>query len=110
MKSFRLRIDYREPDGALLVDDLTLHEVEALDEWASWQANGLDRHSLVADPLFENPAKDDFRLKANSPALRLGFEPIPFEKMGPYADALRASWPIVEAEGAREKPLTTPRQ
>jgi hypothetical protein len=105
MKTFRLRIDYREPDGALFVDDVTLHEVEALDEWSSWQASGMDRHSLVADPLFENPDKDDFGLKPNSPALRLGFEPIPFEKIGPYASELRASWPIVEAEGAREKPL-----
>lgn len=77
-------------------------------EWEAWQANGMDRHSLVADPQFENLEKDDFRLKPNSPALRLGFEPIPFEKMGPYADALRASWPIVEAEGAREKPIMSP--
>ena len=76
-------------------------------EWEAWQANGMDRHSLVADPLFENLEKDDFRLKPNSPAMRLGFEPIPFEMIGPYADALRASWPIVEAEGAREKPLTS---
>jgi hypothetical protein len=79
----------------------------ATDEWAAWQANGLDRHSLVADPLFENADKNDFRLKKDSPALKLGFEPIPFEKIGPYADSLRASWPIVEAEGAREKPLTS---
>lgn len=82
----------------------------APDEWAAWQANGMDRHSLVADPLFENMDKDDFRLKPSSPALKLGFEPIPFGKIGPYADALRASWPIVEAEGAREKPLTASRQ
>jgi hypothetical protein len=50
--------------------------------------------------------KDDFRLEPDSPALALGFEPIPVEKIGPYADELRAGWPIVEAEGAREKPLT----
>jgi hypothetical protein len=37
--------------------------------------------------------------------LKLGFQPIPVEKIGPYRDELRASWPIVEAEGAREKPL-----
>jgi hypothetical protein len=75
------------------------------DEWASWQALGMDRHSLIADPLFVDAAKDDYRLKPESPALALGFEPIPTEKIGPYRDALRASWPIVEAEGAREKPL-----
>ena len=29
------------------------------------------------------------------------------QKIGPYEDDLRASWPIVEAEGAREKPLVS---
>jgi hypothetical protein len=43
------------------------------------------------------------RLQPDSPALALGFEPIPFEQIGPYQDDLRASWPIVEARGAREQ-------
>ena len=47
-----------------------------------WQANTLtgiapDAHSVVADPQFENAAAGDFRLKATSPALKLGFEQIP---------------------------------
>jgi hypothetical protein len=37
--------------------------------------------------------------------LKLGFKPIPVEKIGPYEDPLRASWPIVEAEGVRETGL-----
>jgi hypothetical protein len=77
------------------------------DEWRSWQAAGQDKDSLVADPLFVDPARDDYRLKPESPALKLGFQPIPFERIGPYRDELRASWPIVEAEGAREKPLVS---
>src|SRR6185369_12075868 len=75
-------------------------------EWAAWQALGNDAHSLIADPLFVSPDQDGFRLKPESPAFALGFKPIPLEKIGPYADPLRASWPIVEAEGAREKPLS----
>jgi len=69
----------------------------------------MDVHSLVADPLFMDAAKDDYRLRPDSPAFRLGFKPIPVERIGPYAHELRASWPLVEAEGAREKPLNTPR-
>ena len=44
--------------------------------FAQWQAKGLDVHSLIADPLFRDPAKGDFRLKPDSPALKLGFQPI----------------------------------
>jgi hypothetical protein len=62
----------------------------------------------VADPRFVDVARDDFRLKPDSPAFALGFKPIPVEKIGPYADDLRASWPIVEASGAREHPVRTP--
>ena len=84
------------------MDDVSLREAELADEWESWQAAGMDEHSIVADPLFIDPEHDNYRLQPASPALKLGFEPIPFEKIGPYQDALRASWPIVDAPGARE--------
>jgi len=64
---------------------------------------GFEKHSVVADPLFVDADKDDYRLKADSPAWKLGFKPIPVEKIGPYVHPLRASWPIVEAPGARER-------
>jgi hypothetical protein len=44
--------------------------------------------------LFVDAAKDDYRLQPESPALKLGFEPIPVERIGCYADPLRASWPV----------------
>jgi hypothetical protein len=72
--------------------------------WPKWWRDlGQDEHSMVADPQFVDPNNDDYRLKPTSPAFKLGFKPIPVEKIGPYKDELRASWPIVEAEGARER-------
>jgi parallel beta-helix repeat protein len=63
-------------------------------QWQSWQDKGLDRHSLIADPLFADVEKGDFHLSPNSPALKMGFKPIPIDKIGPYQDPLRATWPI----------------
>ncbi|MEX0669818.1 MAG: alpha/beta hydrolase-fold protein [Pirellulales bacterium] len=94
--------------GGPPVDGVSPEKVEIPDEWTAWQALGFDSRSVVADPLFVDRDHDDYRLRPGSPALKLGFALIPVEKIGPFADELRASWPIVEAEGAREKPLTSP--
>ncbi len=102
LKLMRPRIDLRGSEGTVWIDDVKLVEVETLDEWQSLQALGFDKNSVVADPLFVAPEQDDYRLKPESPAFKLGFQPIPVEKIGPYKDPLRASWPIAVARGARE--------
>jgi hypothetical protein len=43
----------------------------------------LEKDSVVADPLFVDPENGDFTLKSDSPALKLGFEPIDVSKVGP---------------------------
>jgi len=48
----------------------------------AWQKRGHDRHSIVADPLFEDPENGNFTLKPESPALKLGFKPIDTSKIG----------------------------
>lgn len=52
------------------------------EEFAEWQAKGMDKNSLIADPLFVDPTKGDFRLQSDSPALKLGFRPIDFSQVG----------------------------
>jgi len=68
--------------------------------WDEWRRLGKDQRSALADPMFMDPENHDYRLKPESPALKLGFKPIPFNKIGPYKHEWRASWPIVEAPGA----------
>ena len=72
--------------------------------FAEWQALGLDRHSLVADPKFVDPAAHDFRLQPDSPALRLGFQPFDISRVGLYGDPAWAN----EASHARCKPRPLP--
>ncbi|NJO95190.1 MAG: hypothetical protein HC764_03310 [Pleurocapsa sp. CRU_1_2] len=43
--------------------------------WQEWQRRGRDAHSIIADPMFIAPERGDFRLKPNSPALKMGFKP-----------------------------------
>lgn len=52
------------------------------DSWDGWKALGFDTNSVVADPLFVDLANEDFRLKAESPALKLGFEQIDLSRVG----------------------------
>lgn len=48
-----------------------------------WRESGQDEHSLIADPLFMAPDRDDFRLKPDSPAFGLVFKPIDLTTVGP---------------------------
>ncbi len=51
-----------------------------------WHQHGLDVHSVVADPMFVDPANGDYRVKPNSPALKLGFVNFEMDKFGLLPD------------------------
>ena len=72
--------------------------------FADWQSLGLDRRSLVADPQFTNAQERDFRLKPESPALKLGFQPLDLGGVGLYGDA---AW-VGEANHAKCLPIPLP--
>lgn len=66
------------------------HVEDAARPYLAFQDNLIDE-----DPHFVDAAHQDFRLREDSPAFKMGFEPIPVEKIGPYDHEDRASWPIV---------------
>lgn len=47
-----------------------------------------------SDPRFADERGRNYQLKADSPAWAMGFQRIPVEKVGLYADERRASWPV----------------
>jgi len=63
-------------------------------QWSKWKESGMDQNSLIADPMFVDKKFNNFQLNSKSPALKKGFQQIPFDMIGPYADSMRASWPI----------------
>jgi len=82
------------PEGNIIT-----HNICWNGRWAEISKNArqylkLENNLLEQDPLFADAAKMDFRLRRNSPAWRIGFKPIPFEKIGLVKHANRASWPV----------------
>ncbi|MCC6444295.1 MAG: right-handed parallel beta-helix repeat-containing protein [Armatimonadetes bacterium] len=77
------------PEAVFIDNNLYFHaggrplRVNRADSFAGWQALGYDAHSVIADPLFQDPARDDYRLRPGSPALEMGFKPIDITTVGP---------------------------
>jgi hypothetical protein len=48
----------------------------------------MDQHSLIADPLLVRGKNDTFRLRKESPAFSLGFQPLDLSRVGPRKEVL----------------------
>lgn len=59
--------------------------LERLAKTVGWDAN-----SIVGDPMFVNPEKGDFRVKAGSPAFEVGFKNFPMDQFGVKKPSLKA--------------------
>ena len=78
--------------------------------WEKWREDGMDEGSLIADPLFRNWQAGDWRLKPESPALKIGFDPWDYTFAGVRKEdaawrALAASLEPAGYEVAPEPPL-----
>jgi hypothetical protein len=62
--------------------------------------SGRDTHSMEADALFVNPAAGDYRVRGDSPALKLGFVNFPMDQFGVQAPNLKAIARTPELPGA----------
>lgn len=71
------------------------------------QKAGTDAHSTFGNPQFVNAEKGDYRVKASSPALKIGFKSFPTDQFGVTSVALKALvrpviLPAILAEGKVE--------
>jgi parallel beta-helix repeat protein len=67
---------YWKPDGSkdLRIGNLPLDQ---------WRTQGMDPHSVLADPKFVDAARGNFNLQSDSPALVAGFVPFDQSDVGP---------------------------
>ena len=60
-----------------------------LDQLGELRKQGVDSNSVVADPCFEGLEEAGFKLKNNSPAIKLGIKQIDFENIGLLKSKMR---------------------
>ena len=85
-------------DGSYITQDNLYYDRRGADirfadrSFSEWKESGQDRGSIIADPLFINAGKFDFRLRPESPALKMGFHQIDLTTVGPRGPAGADMW------------------
>jgi hypothetical protein len=92
------------PKGTLIT-----RNVRVGGQWSNIEASALPYVTLKdnfteGDPRIVDVSRGKFALRKDSPALKLGFKPIPLEKIGLHADPERASWPVQHRARPRPEP------
>ena len=62
--------------------EFVIQALPGINSYEDWQKRGFDMHSIIADPLFVDPENDDYSLRPDSPAFKLGFKPIDLSRVG----------------------------
>ncbi|MGJ8654373.1 MAG: PDZ domain-containing protein [Opitutaceae bacterium] len=80
--SFKTGDDVRVDDNFYAVDEAAVMKISNRFGW--------DKNSVYGDPMFVDPANGDFRVKPNSPALKVGFKNFPMDQFGVKKPSLKA--------------------
>lgn len=99
-----LEDDAMGPKGTLITRNIAVGGKWSNIERAAIPYAVMKDNFTEGDPQLVDIAKGDFRLRKDSPAFKLGFKPIPLEKIGLYRDPKRASWPV--SHTVRPRPET----
>lgn len=92
-------VDILQGDPGAPTGNVIRRNISVGGRWADIQSEAKPlvtlRDNLVdQDPRFVDAENLNFRLRDDSPALQMGFEPIPIDDMGLHQDGPRASWPV----------------
>ncbi len=65
-----------------VLNDPIIKGLPGVQSFADWKTSGMDANSITADPLFVDLENDDYSLKPESPAFKVGFKPIDLSTVG----------------------------
>jgi len=69
------------PGGCIWTNPV-IYGMKGVAYFEEWQKRGFDTHSIVDDPLFIDKKNDNYSLKSNSPAFKVGFKSIDISTVG----------------------------